>query len=278
MFTLVPGDRVWFFDDATRDEDDPCTYRGILRSITKNGLCEIQPISNYLKQDPTTLRIRQSDVYRDLDRWTTRFGVGDQVVCMTGGKGWIAGTITHLWPIWDIKQDDIDFYMPCYKLISSVDGGKFVVMADTDYHVTKRPLTFRFQLGDSVVFDTKKARCFSKCPSYSGWIMGVVVEVDVLSLRDGYAVYKCATEVDNAKAQEFYYIAKDVDEYIGKADIGKARDRFLESIEQGCSFAHLDFWRKGFAWICLLLQIWFGNGLWSTEASKLCAGWKSEWI
>ena len=146
MFTLVPGDRVWFFDDATRDEDDPCTYRGILRSITKNGLCEIQPISNYLKQDPTTLRIRQSDVYRDLDRWTTRFGVGDQVVCMTGGKGWIAGTITHLWPIWDIKQDDIYFDIPCYKLISSVCGERFVVMVDTDYHVTKRPLTFRFQL------------------------------------------------------------------------------------------------------------------------------------
>jgi hypothetical protein len=59
-YTLIPGDRVWFFDDYTRDESDPHTYRGILRAIggdRGNGdvVCLVQPISNYLNEDPTTL-------------------------------------------------------------------------------------------------------------------------------------------------------------------------------------------------------------------------------
>jgi len=254
--TSLPGDRVWFYDKvnealSVRDEKDPNTYRGILRSKGERDsvydfcICQVQPLSNYLNGDPSTLSIPESNILRDHDLLTTQYKVGDEVVCDSNSDmGWLPATITHLWPIWKIKKTQ--HHMPCYELMchpskAGLNASSFpvVVYHDDDDYIQKRPVKFRFKVGDKVVFDPDKAASFR--PPVKGWISGEVVEVDVLKDVNDYFSYECAT-----KSNGMYLIWKDDDEHIGTADKNKVRDRFLDSIEQGCSFSHLDFLVQSF--------------------------------
>jgi len=246
-FTMVPGDRVWFYDEETLDNHNPNTYRGILQSFGDGDIdgrfCQIQPLSNYLRGEPSVILVRDTYIYRDLDAWTTRYQVGEDVICKTH-LGWLPAKIKHLWPIWEVEQ--VGESMPCYSVeCFQTNGDPFLqtILLDDNSCITKRPEQFRFAVGNLVTFDRKKAVPLAEYESRTGWATGVVVERDLLGLNETYAVYKCISESDVGLPQ-VYYITKDIDECIGTKDKSKGLERFLESIEQGCSYDHLDFLEK----------------------------------
>ncbi len=243
-FTILPGDRVWFYHEETLNRDNPNTYRGILQSFGDGDIdgrfCQIHPLSNYVRGDPSVVVVRDTHIYRDLDAWTTRYRVGDDIVCKTH-LGWLPAKIKHLWPIWQVDQ--VGENMPCYSVeCFPTHGNLFLqtIVRDDDSCLTRWHRNFRFKVGNLVTFDREQALPLAEYTPSNRWATGVVVERDVLGLNEVYAVYKCVSESDVGLPQ-VYYITKDVDECIATADKSKGLERFMECIDQGCSYEHLEF-------------------------------------
>jgi hypothetical protein len=70
------------------------------------------------------------------------------------------------------------------------DTGYFTAPEDNDYCVMKRPTVFRFSKGDVVIFASNEAAGLAH-KTWEPWIRGKITRVDIVGLRDYYAVYEC---------------------------------------------------------------------------------------
>lgn len=243
--TLLEGDIVWFDKEEYEhynDDSDPNEYRGIVHKVSPS-VCKVQPLSNIFRNDSSCVDIDRAAHYirRHMNtNWTTRLDVGDKVVCYAK-RGWVSGTVKNLWPIWARQGNTSDFEVPAYNILCS-DLQKVAAPEDEDYCVMQHPEKFRFKVGDKIILNCRKAVTGKTVPSTGmHWVPGLVTRVDFVNTNaDAYAAYLCTTEV----APEVCVVSDD-DEHICAED-AKPRDRLLESIDQDCSYDHIDFLVKSY--------------------------------
>lgn len=186
-------------------------------------------------------------VFPDFCDLTLRFGVGDQVLCKTN-NGWEARNVAYLWPIREIKkQEHLDvepqypghYVVPCYKCEDKTSA--IAAPFDLDRCIIKHQSSFRFGVGDSVIFSAGLAmatgRSAIQLKNKSSWIQGTVTAIDILGLEYN-ATYKCV--FDGAGKQYSCHVTKDDDEHIARKD-ADPRSRLFEAIEQDCSRSHLKY-------------------------------------
>ena len=184
-------------------------------------------------------------VQRDKYEWILRFRMGERVLCYTGR--WEAATVVQLWP--DPRKG---CYL-CRETTVSGIGADHLVPEDTDKYIIKLPLKFRFSKGDQVIFSSGKAVGI-KNTSLEPWIRGKITRVDIVGLRDHYAVYECSF-MDRNKTKKCF-ILKDNDEHVASSN-ASPRQRLLEAIEQDCAYQHIDFLVKSFlTWMSMLFGIY----------------------
>jgi len=233
------GDRVWFHEESSwGDGSNPNKYRGIVKSVQENSL-DIIPLQSKIDGHVTPVRISLKDVFPDFCDMTLRFDVGDDVVCGTD-RGWVTETVKSLWPIGEDSdptpigpEDPIPRYR-CVSLTAPYDNNNCIM---------KHPSSFRFDVGDRVVFDPAMAEAKGNSAAQlrsnsSSWLKGNVTSVDVTGLYDYYAAYGCSFVA--AGKQYSCHIVKDDDEHVARSD-ANPRDRLLEAIEQDCSIYHLNY-------------------------------------
>jgi len=248
---FLEGDRVWFWDAETSNDDDPNTYRGIVKTITLNphdelnNKFEILPLAAEAETMDRRIVRLQRQVVADKGDWTLRFGVGDKVVC-DSGDAHVLCTVCQLYPPDFIKRPDCQgefpVQVPAYKCKKITPDnsvyGYLMAPYDDDDAISKHPQSFRFSVGDRVVFAANKALAMpSRCGRISGWVEGTVSGVDILSRSDFYAAYKC--EFQHSGRVATCFIAQDDDSHIAALD-SNPRDRLMEAIEQGCDYDHID--------------------------------------
>ena len=120
--TILVGDLVWFdreeyeYYNGGYNNPDPNIWRGIVRECSP-PVYQVQPIANLLRDDSTCLEVDTGKHFLRRDtsgRWTTRFDVGDKVLCGTS-EGWQSGQVLCLWPIWE-RRDEENPDVPVYKI------------------------------------------------------------------------------------------------------------------------------------------------------------------
>jgi hypothetical protein len=92
----------------------------------------------------------------------------------------------------------------------------------------KYPVTFRFSVGDKVLFSTGNAFVDGT------WEEGKVVQVDVFGMT-----YKCSFLGLRNRLTTCFLIGDD-DEHICRLD-ATPRERLMDAIDQRCSYAHIDY-------------------------------------
>ena len=236
------GDRVWFHDDDSwGDSRNPNTYRGIVKRVHADSL-DILSLQSMMDggghgDDIDLINVPLGDdIYPDFCNLTLRFNVGDRVLC-SFSHGWEPKTITYLWPIWERqvfhKPEKPEDHVPRYKCED------VAASYDDDDCIMKHQSSFRFEVGDSVIFNPELAEASGKAATQlmnkSAWLEGTVTLRDITCL-EYYAVYKCSFDV--AGKQYLCFVTKDDDEHIVRKNVDP-RSRLFEAIEQDCNRCHL---------------------------------------
>ena len=261
---LVPrqyfeGDRVWFYPskkDWSWENTSPNTYRGIVKHVN-DGKLDIIPFQSKIDGIDYNVTISVDDAFPDFCDMTLRFDVGDRVLCGTPNRGWVAREVRYLWPIAETfhnyptspqKPDDIVDRYKCgeYGIKLNDNNQPLFCSApcDEDYCIMKHPSSFRFEVGDNVIFSALEAvgngRSTSQLDKMVNndswlWISGVITAIDIIGMEK-YAAYTCSFEVEGTTYSCF--IREDNDELIAKEN-ADARDRLFEAIKQDCSRQHI---------------------------------------
>ncbi|KAL3785516.1 hypothetical protein ACHAW5_005270 [Stephanodiscus triporus] len=247
------GDRVWFHDEHSwGDGKNPYSYRGIVKRVDAKSvyILSLQSMMDGNHSHSALIEVSKGEkVYPDFCDLTLRFNLGDRVLCKTN-YGWIPSTITYLWPIGEITiqgmpipqkpEDDV----PRYKCKHVDNDPRYEYECagapyDDDGCIIKHQSSFRFEVGESVVFNvglaTATGKSAAQLKNKLSWHKGTVSAVDVTGLEH-YAAYTCSFDV--AGKQYSCHVIKDDDEHITRknADPGS---RLFEAIELDCSRSHL---------------------------------------
>jgi hypothetical protein len=241
------GDRVWFVGDHMR-HNNPNSYRGIVQSVDGDFVV-IKPLQSFIDGSEFTERISTKiEIFPDFCDMTLRFDVGDKVMCSDKGRGWIPATVDELWAISELMflpssaGDAVPHYL-CSKEVDDEENN-CIAPKDDDGYIKIRPTSFRFKVGDFVVFNPAMAAGISAAASNylrrkaetASWIQGKVANVDFFVATGRlYASYECSVQV-GAKSYSCI-IWYDDDESIALAD-ADPRKRLFDAIEQDCSRLH----------------------------------------
>ncbi|MGB2403605.1 MAG: hypothetical protein ACPIA7_09365, partial [Akkermansiaceae bacterium] len=230
---FLVGNRVWFSEKGLWGEgDNPNNYRGYVKSVNDNVL-EIIPLQSKIDGTNQSVRVPiDKYVFPDFCDFTLRFDVGDRVLC--NHNGWTSRKVSYLWgvgEIWvqakKIPQSPGDS-VPHYKCQHTA------VPLDDDDCIMKQPYPLRFKLGDSIVFNARKAMLRSGTRGTGDcWLEGIIVATSIVDAED-YAAYKCQNQ------QGAWHIFGDDDENIARSN-ANPRDRLLDAIAQHCSRWHLQY-------------------------------------
>ena len=255
---LVPrqyfeGDRVWFYlKDLWGEGDNPNNYRGIVKHVN-DGKLDIIPLQSKLDghNRSVTVPLNMDDgtdnVFPDFCDMTLRFDVGDRVLC-NADVGWVPKIVQTLWPISEVTQHRLiprapNDVVPRYKCWMDENDNAVAAPHDDDVFIMKHPTTFRFEVGDNVIFNAYEAvgigRAVSQLKKITDdypwtWVEGRVKSIDVVGMET-YAAYTCSFEVKGTTYS--CLIREDNDEFIAKEN-SDARDRLFDAIEQDCSRDH----------------------------------------
>jgi len=253
------NDRVWFYPskkDWSWENTSPNTYRGIVKHVN-DGKLDIIPFQSKIDCIDYHVTISVDDAFPDFCDMTLRFDVGDRVLCGTPNRGWVAREVRYLWPIAETfhnyptspqKPDDIVDRYKCgeYGAVADDNNQPLFCSApnDEDYCIMKHPSSFRFGVGDNVIFYAYAARGIGRSVSQLKkitdnypwtWVEGRVKSVDIIGMEK-YAAYTCLFEAEGTTYSCF--IREDNDELIAKEN-ANARDRLFDAIEQDCSRDHI---------------------------------------
>jgi hypothetical protein len=165
-------------------------------------------------------------VKNDPFEWTLRFRLGDQVVCRTGGI-WKAAIVEVLWPN----------TLACYRCRETISSGYADILTDSDTYIMKHPMSFRFSRGDEVIFSSTEATGLTNT-NLEPWIRGTITRVDIVGLKDNYAVYEC-TFMDRHQTKKCL-ILEDDDSHVARLGVSP-RQRLLDAIEQHCAGVHITY-------------------------------------
>eukprot|EP00934_Nitzschia_sp_Nitz4_P003879 Nitzschia sp. Nitz4//scaffold167_size49223//10984//18384//NITZ4_007032-RA/size49223-processed-gene-0.31-mRNA-1//-1//CDS//3329538266//3869//frame0 len=257
-WTILEGDRVWF-EDTRSDPNDHNTRRGLVKEVNVDSHgrvshYSVQPLSDYFEngaESRTVWQIEVDSIHRDVYNWTTRFDVGQKIVCNTS-DGWLPGVVTHLFPVWEMERGThcVPIYkMTTYPSLAGLHGAHDEVASpeDNDHYVRMYPTGFRYAVGDKVLVNSQY---IYPCPSNSSsamkqyyattelWLPATVSNVDIIGLSDLYAVYECEMRWKGGKKLVFY-VEFDTDEHIC-SESSSPRDRLLDAIKQDCCFEHIN--------------------------------------
>jgi len=166
--------------------------------------------------------------------WTLRFDVGDRV--LVNWRKWRPATVVEVFPI--AAKTENGKFVPCYHC--EIEGGQFDekdIFVKEDVTIVKRPDSFRFSLGDTVVFATSLFLGVNNNQLSSPWLEARIIGVDVVHV-DGYGVYEINFH-GRGRIQRCF-IWKDTDEYVASVT-RTPRERFLDSIEQDCDYEHFQY-------------------------------------
>lgn len=253
------GDRVWFLSKDNFYGANPYTYRGIVKHVKDDSLVIIplqSKIDGHNQSVTALLNSKHSYVFPDFCDMTLRFDLGDRVLC-SQSEGWTPKEVHYLWPIGEIpaqgypipqKPDDVVQRYKCgdhgIELNDNNHSRFCAAPYDDDDAIMKHPSTFRFEVGDNVIFSAYEAVGNSRSTSQLDkmvnndswiWINGVITAIDTTGMET-YAAYTCSFEVEGRKYS--CYITKDNDEHIAK-QTADPRGRLFEAIEQDCSRDHI---------------------------------------
>jgi hypothetical protein len=195
------GDRVWFMgDESYCDMRNPNTYRGVVHAVD-GDFVEIKPLQslidggNYTERIPTKTKPPDKKyVFPDFCDMTLRFDIGDKVLCTSGADDrWIPASVSRFWPIDEIEKqgfplpaaagDQVPHYR-CDKLFVN-EYPCIAAPNDHDNFIRRRPTSFRFKVGDSVTFNSMRARGKTAAAvnhllrSAAAWTNGKIILVDV---------------------------------------------------------------------------------------------------
>jgi len=227
------GERVWFVHG---DE----TTRGVLKSLHETqGIlgrsCKALPVHKEDREDmyeSAPLSAVEKDVYE----WTLRFKVGDRVVVSAAGR-WLLATVLKLWPSNGTGGPHSCYECHADETMSALNNHVYV-QSDTDDCIIAHPQSFRFSVGDEVIFASEEAAGLPSRKREERWIRGKITGVDITSRSDFYAVYECSYKDRNRVRA--CYILKDDDQHVASIT-ASPRERLLEAITQNCSYTHLDY-------------------------------------
>eukprot|EP00986_Skeletonema_menzelii_P017188 scaffold18116_cov126-Skeletonema_menzelii.AAC.1 len=259
------GDRVWFKGDrAYYDENNPNSYRGLVHAVD-GDFVEIKPLQalidgiHYTERIPTKTKPPDKFyVFPDFCDMTLRFDVGDKVICKVCDC-LIPASVCTFWPIGEFEVKGIPLpaaavdrvpHYKCEKLLKDGYGPPCVpALKDCDSFIRRKPASFRFEVGDTVTFNSMRAWGNTAAASNQlqrcalEWTEGKIILVDVCEEGVDYAVYECSFKVAGKKYT--CLIEKDDDEHI--APIGaEPRRRLIEAIEQDCSRDHFNYLTRHF--------------------------------
>eukprot|EP00985_Skeletonema_marinoi_P006234 scaffold2699_cov140-Skeletonema_marinoi.AAC.8 len=185
-------------------------------------------------------------VFPDFCDMTLRFDIGDNVICNV--DDWVPASVSYLWPI--EENDFLQGFLPATasdvvphyecKMLFGDDYQSVTAPHDDDDYIQRKPTSFRFKVGDSVTFNSMKARGNTAAAANhlrrnAEWSDGKITSVDLCEEGLDYAVYECSFKVAAKKYSCF--INDDDDEHIALVD-ADPRKRLFDAIEQDCSRDH----------------------------------------
>jgi hypothetical protein len=119
-------------------------------------------------------------------------------------------------------------------------GAQLRCKDDSEGMIMEHPSTFRFSVGDAVLFSTDKAAFLTdidcRAAKMQPWKEGRIVKVDLFG-QQYYSVYEVSF-VGPRNRRTTCAIISDDDEHICRAD-ATPRERLLDAIDQRCNYAHI---------------------------------------
>ena len=230
--SIEVGNRVFYATDDGRD------MRGIVKDIIPSeGRYLVLPVDKADESD-SYVDLPESKVIRDDKEWTTQLKVGDNVVFRDFNSRWVTGSITGLFPC-HYSEGVVSNYTCMQDGISDTE---YSIPFETYGQVMKHPHSFRFSVGDDVVFASAFAAADVASHASSSlleatWIRGKISRVDIVGRSDYYAAYECSY-IDGKRSRKCH-ILMDSDEHITSLT-SSPRERLFEAIEQDCSYRHID--------------------------------------
>lgn len=243
----LPGDRVWF-GSRKSDGNNPLTYRGIVESTgytlaasVGNPKVVIVPLQKKIDGIDEKWAIDAVDVFPDLSDLTLRFDVGEHVLCYYQDR-WVPRTVTNQWPIYVLEESNsFASIRGPHDVVPQYKCGTVAVPFDNDSCIMKHPASFRFAIGDAVIFNSELAfatgKSLAELRASATFCNGVVTQIDITGRSDAYCSYECSF---GAKGKLKCHISKDDDEHIARIS-SEPRERLFEAIEQDCSCQHLSY-------------------------------------
>lgn len=240
------GDRVWFVAGPSN------WRRGVVKEVVDPLNDSLDPLDS-LDERYIIVPVDASDreveykvarpcTKRDHFEWALRFDVDDEVVCYDGQEGiWVPATVKKLWPTYQYER--LYECLVDKRRREDLPGGyrrdNVYIGADTDDFIVKRPASFRFSVGEKVVFNVDKVELVKRPPRGKQWISGTVDCVDCVGGEEYYVVYECKFIMERGKVQRCS-ILHDDDEHIASSE-AYPRQRLFDAIEQGCSRDHIHY-------------------------------------
>jgi len=237
---FLDGDFV-FYRNGSR-EGDPM-LRGTIKLTSRNDFM-------FTSHDQKVkLIVKTDEIHPDFYQTQLRFKTGNTVLCRIE-REWVISEVIREWPK-EYFNDPLPFQYMCRYPLGEV------CVTGTNGDIDELRTDFRFQLGDEVIFNVRKAIVIGKSPSglSSDWIEGKITKLNPCTDKmtrhsaSTYTVwhgrYACTFL---HKGKEFHcHIVTDNDEHVAKADKKKnPRARLMDAIEQDCSLGHIDYLIKAF--------------------------------
>lgn len=240
------GDRVWIVRADDHGCNYPNTYRGVIHDITEDHYL-VTTMQAMIDGTETPIRVTKADIFPDFHNMTLRFNIGDPVVALDKNNCWVAGKVERLWPVSVFatmpKFPSSPKDVMVYYLIKNDEFNKlWPAISDAESCIKSRPTSFRFKVGEHVVFDPKKAQAsgnaavlLQRC---STWLSGVVTATDISIEGVDYSVYECSFHL--GKKSYSCRIIQDDDAHIAQVD-AEPRVRLFDAIEHGCNRNHFQY-------------------------------------
>ena len=232
---IEEGSRVFY-----EDGDGNSYKRAVVKEISDTYL--VLPVEE--KDDSGSyLLLPEESIIRDTQEWTLRFQVGEKVVCIDDSGFWMPATVTELFPVDQTRNGCFVQSYGCDMDAPNEHGGSHAINHDNNDYIMKHPQSFRFSVGDEVIFASDKAAGLSR-RNCEPWIRGKVTKVDLVGRDDYYVVYECRYK--HGKRSRTCHILCDDDEHVASPD-ASARERLLETIGQDGSYEHINYLMKSSA-------------------------------
>lgn len=221
------GDRVWL------DEGNQFRRCILSKEADEEGIAFVVDVD--LDPSGNEQRVAADRLRRDPWPWVLEFGVGDRVVFYNDAAQdprWMPATV--------VRTMILDGRVPgrasedAYQV--ELEDGELVSVAE-EFRPLKHLESFRFAVGEKVLFHYSSAMGVKNMRASETWMEGEVVRVDILNRSDFYAVYEVHYH-DRGRLQ-VCYIEEDADDLIAGA-CTTPRQRLLDAIDHGCRYEHLD--------------------------------------